>query len=290
MFVRRQQHTIARSCRVGGVGYWSGQDVNVEFRPAPADSGIVFVRADLPGCPRIPATIEHRVATPRRTNLSDGEASVEMIEHVMAALFGLAIDNCEVWVDAAEMPGLDGSALPIVLALDEAGCVAQHVRRARCPVRRAMRLGDERSWIEAKPCCSGRLVLQYELDYGPQSPIGRQRLELVLSAENFRRGLAPCRTFMLQSEAEAVQNQGLGAKVTYQDLLVFGPQGPIDNELRFPDECVRHKLLDMVGDLALSGCDLAGRFSAYRSGHQLNAELVSTLIEEHKTHELKRCA
>jgi UDP-3-O-[3-hydroxymyristoyl] N-acetylglucosamine deacetylase len=289
MFCRRNQHTIARSCRASGFGYWSGRDITIEFHPAEAGSGIVFVRTDLPGRPRIPALVAHRVAMPRRTNLTCDGASVEMIEHVMAALRGLEIDNCEIWADAAEMPGLDGSALPLVTALDEAGIVDQPERRARCVVKEPLRRGTDACWIESRPCCSGRTILQYALDYGPESPIGQQRLELVLTPESFRRDLAPCRTFMLESEAMALQQKGLGSRVTYRDVLVFGPRGPIDNNLRFPDECVRHKLLDLVGDLGLAGCDLAGRFSAYRSGHHLNTELVETLLAK-QSQELKRCA
>jgi UDP-3-O-acyl N-acetylglucosamine deacetylase len=290
MFASRNQHTIARPACVSGFGYWSGLDVTVEFRPAASNAGIVFVRRDLPGRPRIAASVANRMAMPRRTNLVYGGASVEMVEHVMAALTGLEVDNCEVWVDRSEMPGLDGSALPLVEALDAAGIVEQAARRRRCPVVEPVRRGADASWIESRPCCSGRTILQYELDYGPASPIGHQRLELVLTPQNFRRDLAPCRTFMLQSEAQALQEKGMGGRVTYQDVLVFGPQGPIDNTLRFPDECVRHKLLDMVGDLGLAGCDLAGRFSAYRSGHHLNTELVETLLAMQQTKELKRCA
>lgn len=290
MFARRHQHTIARPACVSGFGYWSGRDINVEFHPAETDTGVVFVRTDLPGAPRIPASVAHRRAMPRRTNLTAGQASVEMIEHVMAALGGLEIDNCEVRVDSAEMPGLDGSALLLIEALDDSGIVEQSARRGRTPVRKPLRLGTDECWIEARPCCSGRTILQYELDYGPENPIGRQRMELVLTPETFRRELAPCRTFMLQSEADILRQKGLGNRVTYQDVLVFGPGGPIENSLRFPDECVRHKLLDMVGDLALAGCDLAGRFSAYRSGHQLNTELVQTLLAKQQTRELKRCA
>jgi UDP-3-O-acyl-N-acetylglucosamine deacetylase len=115
-------------------------------------------------------------------------------------------------------------------------------------------------------------------------------LELVLTPDVFRRELAGCRTFTLKAEAEAMQRQGLGRHVAFRDLLVFDERGPIDNELRFPDECVRHKMLDMAGDLALAGCELIGRFSAFRSGHHLNAELVRAVLEEKATQSLKRCA
>ncbi|MFZ5830278.1 MAG: UDP-3-O-acyl-N-acetylglucosamine deacetylase [Planctomycetota bacterium] len=291
MCATRPQRTIATAVSVEGVGYWSGRKVSVEFRPAPADCGIVFVRGDLPGAPRIPALVDYRVEMPRRTTLCRGGVAVEMVEHVMAALAGLQIDNCEVWVDQTEMPGLDGSALPFVEALASAGSVLQTADRATVHVREVVRLGDSQSWIEVRPSSSGRTVLQYELDYGAGNPIGRQSLEITLTPRLFQFSIAPCRTFLLESEAMALQARGLAKKATCQDLLVFGNRGPIGNALRFPDECVRHKLLDLVGDLALSGCDLVGRFVAYRSGHRLNAELVRAILDRGQgLGQRRRCA
>jgi UDP-3-O-[3-hydroxymyristoyl] N-acetylglucosamine deacetylase len=291
MYATRNQRTIAVPATVEGVGYWSGENVRVEFRPAPADAGVAFVRADLPGQPRIPATIAHRVETPRRTTLRCGQASVEMIEHIMAALAGLQIDNCELWVDRPEMPGCDGSCLPFVDALRGAGSVEQNAVRRRHVIGRTIRLGNQESWIEARPCRSGKTILQYELDYGSGNPIGRQSLEVSLSPRHFHINLAPSRTFMLEAEATAMKAQGLGQRASFKDLLVFGRGGLIDNKLRFPDECVRHKLADMVGDLALAGCDLVGRFVAFRSGHRLNGELVRAIVAQGQVQEeLKRCA
>ena len=276
---------------VEGFGYWSGRDVCVEFRPADAETGIVFVRRDLQGSPRIAATIANRLETPLRTTLRSGDAGVEMVEHVLASLGGLQIDNCEVRVDQPEMPGCDGSSLPFVEALTAAGIIEQDLPRPRKVIRQILRLGDGQSWIEARPCRSAETILQYELDYGEQSPIGHQLLELSLSPEGFRENLAASRTFLLEHEAAALQARGLGRRATCKDLLVFGPEGPIDNELRFADECVRHKLLDMVGDMALAGCDLVGRFEAHRSGHRLNAELVQALSAENQSCRVwKHCA
>lgn len=273
----RNQHTIAGPAVVEGIGYWSGQDVSVEFRPAVSKSGIVFVRRDLPGAPRIPATIEHRSDMPRRTTLCRDGAGVGMVEHIMAALAGLQVDNCEVWVDQPEMPGCDGSALPFVEVILAAGIVEQDAPREQYVVQNTLRLGGEDAWLEVRPSSGGKTVLQYDLDYGASNSIGRQSLEIVLSPRFFRASLAPARTFMLEIEADALRAQGLGQRATPKDLLVFGTHGPIDNELRFPDECVRHKLLDLVGDLALFGTDLVGRFHAYKSGHRLNAEMVTAL-------------
>jgi UDP-3-O-acyl N-acetylglucosamine deacetylase len=292
MDVTRNQRTISAPTTVEGVGYWSSRDVRLEFRPAAIDTGIVFVRGDLPGSPRIPATIANRTETPLRTVLRSGAAGVDMIEHVMAAMAGTQVDNCEIWVNQAEMPGCDGSALPFVEALQKAGIVEQSAKRAKLHVRHVTRLGDERSWIEARPSWSGRTVVQYELDYGGGNAIGRQSLEILLSPRFFHLNLAPSRTFMLESEAAALQAQGLGLRTTFQDLLVFDAQGPINNVLRFPDECVRHKIVDIIGDLALAGCDLVGHFVAYRSGHRLNGDLVRAILAEGEAGQtpLKRCA
>jgi UDP-3-O-acyl N-acetylglucosamine deacetylase len=280
MYSPRQQRTIARPATVEGFGYWSGRDVRVEFRPAPADSGIVFVRTDLERPVRIGALVAHRIETPRRTTLRSGGASVEMVEHVMAALGGLNVDNCEVHVSAAEMPGCDGSSLPYVEALAEAGFVRQDAVRMALVVREVTRLGSDDSWVEARPGSSGGMSLKYHLDYGPGSSIGRQTLALPITPDSFRRELSSSRTFMLKSEADWLLAQGLGSRVTTQDLLIFDAHGPIDNPLRFHDECVRHKALDLVGDLALAGCDLIGHFVAHRSGHRLNADLVRILLAE----------
>ncbi len=251
--------------------------MTVEFRPAAADSGIAFVRRDLPGEPRIPATVEWRSDMPRRTTLCRKGAGVGMVEHIMAAFAGLKVDNCEVWVDQPEMPGCDGSALPFVHAMLAAGLVEQDAPREQYVVCNTLRLGGEDGWLEVRPSTSNKTVLHYELDYGAGNSIGRQSLEIVLSPRFFQMNLAPARTFMLEIEADALRAQGLGQRVTPKDLLIFGAHGPIDNELRFPDECVRHKLLDLVGDLALFGADLVGRFHAFRSGHRLNAEMVTAL-------------
>jgi UDP-3-O-acyl N-acetylglucosamine deacetylase len=276
----RKQRTIARPAEVMGFGYWSGKNVRVEFRPAHANSGITFVRGDLQHPRRIPAAVEHRIEVPRRTALAADGCQVEMVEHILAALYGLSIDNCDIWVDGQEMPGCDGSAQPFVAALDAAAIVEQPALRRRLVVTDITRVGDDDSWIEARPLPTGRLSLKYKLDYGQNNPIGKQALDVVISAASFRQELAPARTFLFQEEADWLRQRGLGARVTNQDLLVFGPEGPIDNPLRFENECVRHKTLDLLGDLSLSGCDLAGQFIAHKSGHRLNAELVRVLLKE----------
>ena len=276
----RYQNTIAEPVTVSGFGYWSGLDVRVEFRPAPAGSGVVFVRTDL-GCPRrIRAVVANRVEVPRRTTLRTPTATVEMVEHVMASLAGLQIDNCEIWVDRAEMPGCDGSSRSFVDALRSTRRVRQAAPRQTVTVTETVRVGDDICWVEARPANTAGLSIRYLLDYGNEGPIGRQTIDVVLTPRTFDEELASARTFVLKHEAEWLREQGLGERVTCNDLLVFNDVGPVGNRLRFHDECVRHKTLDLIGDLALAGCDIEGRIVAYRSGHRLNAELVRTLLRE----------
>ncbi len=280
MVTLRRQRTLARSVAVRGYGYWSGKDVHVEFRPAGADTGVVFVRRDVGSTARIPALVSARVESPRRTTLKARGASVEMVEHILAALAGMQIDNCEVWVDAPEMPGCDGSSQPFVEALQSGGIVEQPAGRSLLAVREVVRLGTDDSWVEARPFAQPGLHVRFRLDYGRGTAIGRQTLSLKVTPETFLRELAPARTFLLKDEADWLRRQGLGCRATPKDLLVFDEHGPIDNPLRFSDECVRHKALDLVGDLALAGCDLWGEVVAHRSGHKLNAELVRVLLTE----------
>jgi UDP-3-O-acyl N-acetylglucosamine deacetylase len=228
----------------------------------------------------LPATVEHRVEVPRRTVLRRGGASVEMIEHILAALSGLQIDNCEVHVNQPEMPGMDGSSKAFVEALDAAGVVVQNGMRSQLVVREITRLGDDDCWIEVRPATVDSFSVRYRIDYGADSSIGRQTLQLAVTPETFRRDLAVARTFMLKEEAEWLQAQGFGKRAKLTDLLVFDADGPIENELRYRDECARHKILDLVGDFALAGCDVIGQVIAHRSGHRLNADMVRVLMSE----------
>jgi UDP-3-O-acyl-N-acetylglucosamine deacetylase len=240
---------------------------------------VTFVRSDLGPAARLPVSGDLRIEVPRRTNLRLGRVDVEMVEHVLAALAGLCIDNCEVWTNQAEMPGCDGSAAPFVDALLRAGLVQQGAEAARLVVGDVLRVTEGEAWIEARPSQGGQLSIEYRLDYPNACVIGRQISRTTLTPERFRRELAPCRTFVLRSEAEQLVRQGLGTRVTPRDLLLFDEFGPVENRLRFPNECARHKALDVLGDLALAGRRLVGEFVAHRSGHRLHAELTRQLVE-----------
>lgn len=274
------QRTIHRPAVVRGFGYLSGQDVEVEFCPAAAGTGLRFVRTDLPEWPEVPVRLENRVDAERRTVLEAGGARVEMVEHVLAALSGLGIDNCEIRTSAAELPCGDGSALPFVEALDRAGRVDLGVPRQVLMVAARARVGDDRTWLEARPTITGGLTIEYHLDYGRAGPIEPQSISVEATEEIFRTQLAACRTFLLRDEADAMLAAGVGRRVTPENLLVLGPHGPVDNTLRFPDECARHKAVDVIGDLALVGRPIVGHIVACRSGHRLNAALGRALLQQ----------
>jgi len=286
----RKQRTLAGTAAVSGIGYWTASDVCVEFRPAPENSGVTFIRADLPGQPRIPATIASRSDASRRTNLVAGDARVEMVEHILAPLYALGIDNCDVWVNSLEMPGCDGSSQAYIEAIDAAGIVEQTALRRRLDVHKHIRIGTDTAYAEAWPAIAEGLSVRVRLDFRHAAAIGRQQITREITPNIFRYELAAARTFILKAEAEALLQQGLCSRTTYRDLLVFDEAGPIDNPLRFRDECVRHKALDLVGDLALAGCDIAGHVVANCAGHRLHAELVQAILAAEAETPLKKSA
>ena len=275
----RYQRTIARPAALTGVGFLTGAAVELCFHPAPPSTGVVFVRSDLKPPVQIPARIEQVTGTQRRTTLGTPPAQVALVEHVLAALAGMRIDNCYVELNAPEPPGLDGSALRFVEALRQAGAVLQPARRAVCQVDAPVIVSQNGATLALHPGAEDELKVSYALDYGLHSPIARQLCTQRVTPQNFLNDVASSRTFILESEAEELRRQGLGARTTAADLLVFGRRGPIDNRLRFADEPARHKILDIIGDLSLLGRDLYGHLVAYRSGHPLNIELVRKLKE-----------
>jgi len=293
-FSYRYQRTLARPAEVWGVGYLTGATVRLRFVPAPPSSGIVFVRTDLRPRMHVPARIENVTGTQRRTTLGHPPAQIGLVEHVLAALAGLRIDNCLIELNAPEPPGLDGSAHGFVAALLDAGICRQGARRPICGVEQSLVLSVRGATLalhpplpELFPSPSGPslapehvLHLSYFLDYGSTSPLARQLHTQALTPASFTQELALSRTFILEEEAAELRRQGLGTRTSTADLLVFGRHGPVDNKLRYANEPARHKVLDMVGDLALLGADLCGHVVAYRSGHPLNVEMARCLHQQ----------
>ncbi len=280
MQVQRRQKTIARVCHVSGRGYWSGTPITVTFRPADENSGIVFQRIDLPDQPRIPVSASLRMETALRTRLAVEGATVDMVEHILSALFALQIDNCLVECTAREMPGMDGSSIAFAIALDQSGICEQPAWVQSLVIDAPHRIGDDRQWIMVTPTSQAGFTCEYRLDYPSSTNIPSGTFSSSITPDLYLDEIAPARTFVTKAEADQLQSKGLAKHVTFRDLLVFDQNGPIDNVLRFNDECARHKLLDLIGDLALCGVPICGKVIAYRSGHILNGRMAAWLEEQ----------
>jgi UDP-3-O-[3-hydroxymyristoyl] N-acetylglucosamine deacetylase len=275
----RYQRTLVKSAIVAGAGFVTGKPATARFHPAPPGTGRVFRRVDLPGAPTVAAAVESVTGTQRRTTLGPPESGVTLVEHVLAALAGLRIDNCVVELDAPEPPGLDGSSHGFVKALLAAGVTNQPARHPIYATTEPIIVRAPGATLAIHPTTTPELRASYRLDYGFAAPIPPQTHTLAVSPASFAQDLACCRTFLTEVEAAALRAQGIGKHLTPADLLVFGHRGPLENRTRFADEPARHKILDLIGDLALCGFDLAGHVVAYRSGHALNVELARTLAE-----------
>ncbi|MCE9533869.1 MAG: UDP-3-O-acyl-N-acetylglucosamine deacetylase [Planctomycetes bacterium] len=274
---QRRQRTLAHSVDIAGVGFITGTPVSLRLRPAPADAGLAFRRTDIRTNQSIPARAENVTGTKRRTTVGEGVNQITLAEHVLAALTGLRIDNCLIEIDGPEPPGLDGSALAFVEAIEAAGVVMLNATRSIWTVSQPIVLKQEDATLGIYPTAGETLRISYILDYGPLSPIMPQTHSETITPDNFQQQLANCRTFVLREEAAYLQEQGIGKHLTTADLLVFGTHGPIENHLRHANEPARHKMLDIIGDLALTGLSLAGHIVAYRSGHPLNVEMAKTI-------------
>lgn len=253
---------------------FTGETSTLRFVPAPPNSGITFVRNDQPKPIRIPALVENVTKRARRTAIRNGTVVIETVEHCLSALAGLGIDNVDVEVNANELPAMDGSSQPFVDALMSAGLETQAIERKIVKIDKPICVSEGDAELVAFPAEGNDLHIIYVLDYGKDSPIGHQVFTFRLRHDDFVTQIAPARTFVLEEEANQLRASGLGQHLNFSDILVFGPDGPIENEVRFPEECVRHKILDLVGDLMLLGRFLSGRILARKSGHALNHELV----------------
>lgn len=276
-----RQRTIREAVSITGTGLQTGAKATATFTAAPEGTGIVFKRTDLPGQPLLTA----RSLTPaggaipdRRTTIGAGPLQVQTIEHLLAALSALSITNIIIEIDTVELPGLDGSAREYLELLKRSGVAdqdaAQQVLRVAEPVLCEGRNG---AFIAAFP--SERFRVSYTLSYACPS-IGTQYFDAVIDPKLFETDLASARTFCLEEEALALIKQGLGKGANYGNTLVMGAAGPVKNALRFPDEPVRHKVLDLVGDLYLVGMPVMAHIVAVKSGHALNMELVRKLTEK----------
>ncbi len=274
-----QQKTIKQPAEVTGRGLFSGIQSKVRFCPGEVDTGIVFMRTDLPEPVRISANIAHLATGDRRTCLVNGSGGVETVEHVLAAAAGLGIDNLLIEIDAAEMPSTDGSAQPFVEALQDAGIETQQADQNEFVITEPVTVTEGDAILTALPGPSTHLDILYDMDYSDVPGIGRQLYAFSLGSDDFAAQLAPARTFSPEAEAKALKEAGFAKHLSPSDVLVVGENGPIDNQLRFEDEYVRHKIVDLIGDLALLGMPIRGRVVAYKSGHNLNQKLTEELAD-----------
>lgn len=290
--VGRMQRTLKGPVEYRGIGLHSGKEIRIVVRPAEAGTGVSFVRTDIEDHPVVRAQGSNMKARQRRTCIQDGRAEVYTCEHLLAALYALGIDNAIVEIDGEEVPGLDGAAGEFLRGLREAGAVETRSPRAVYQVKQPIYVRDGTASLVALPG-TGKLTIEYHLDYPAQKngvaggdasgngsvPAHKQIVGFELSADNFEREIAPARTFVFAHEVEALRAAGLGKGANPQNTLVVGPEGP-QASLRWDDELARHKILDLIGDLANAGVDLDAHIIATRSGHGLNMQLVHRILEE----------
>jgi len=274
-----KQKTIANPVSLSGVGIHTGNKVSITFKPAQASSGVTFIRTDIPGAPRIQANVQSFLAAKfnRRSSIGNSEIEVQTIEHLMSALSSLGIDNIDIEIDNNELPGLDGSAIKFVEALEKAGIAEQEQEKYIHVIKEPISIEDGASSITIVP--AKEFKISYTLNYD-HPLLEAQFLEICVNAGSFKTEIAPARTFCLESEASELQNQGLGLGANYENTLVVGRAGVIKNKLRFKDEFVRHKILDLIGDLGLAGCPIQGHVIALKSGHSLNLKIAQKIFEQ----------
>jgi len=273
----REQRTIKKAVEIEGVGLQTGAHVKVRCKQSPADSGINFIRVDLPNKPLLniqALDLEALSVKERRTTLGLGPFEVQTVEHLLAALSGLGIDNIAIEVDNAELPGLDGSARDYTRELSGAGFLGQGVPAKECAVDAPVWCADQDATLIALPYDGFKV--SYMMSYSNKA-LGDQYYSAVVTPEIFAKEIAPARTFCLEEEAVELLKRGLGKGANYDNTLVMGKAGPIKNTVRFPNEPVRHKVLDLIGDLYLLGAGLKAHVVAIKSGHRLNMELVKRL-------------
>ena len=255
-----RQRTVKSEIAFSGIGLHTGKTANVTIKPALPNSGISFVRTDLSERPTLSVATSKIVDlhfSPRRTSIGVGDVQVQTVEHIMAAFFGMGVDNAIVEIDSDEVPGLDGSAIPFFDLLKKSEVAEQDAPKKYFTVREPLWCSDGEAFILILP--SSKLEISYTLDYD-HPLLKSQYLKIVLDGDPsvLEKEIAPARTFCLESEVEPLKKLGLGKGADYDNTLVVGNRRVIKNRLRFQDEFARHKILDLIGDLYLLGCPLRG--------------------------------
>jgi UDP-3-O-[3-hydroxymyristoyl] N-acetylglucosamine deacetylase len=276
-----RQTTLRSQATVTGVGVHSGLPVNLTIGPASVDAGFIFVRTGLDGRDRdVRAAAESVIATEFATVLGDREGPlVSTAEHVLAALRGMGVDNATIEVDGPEVPIMDGSAAAFVAAIDQAGVVSQSASRRFIQVVKPVQVAIGDSFGELRPHAGG-FRADVEIDFA-NPVIGRQVYSLDLSPERFRREISRARTFGCVNDVARLWSAGFALGASFENSVVFDETRLLNTEgLRYSDECVRHKVLDVIGDLALAGLPLLGAYRSVRGGHKLNHAVLTALLAD----------
>jgi len=279
----RFETTTQRPVEVTGVGLHSGVNVGIRILPAAAGTGITFVRTDLDGF-HIPASWKYVARVSYATSLMRQGVLLSTTEHVLSVFSGMGIDNAVIEVDSLEAPILDGSSLPFVALLEQAGRRQLRRERRYMRIRRTVEVQDGRKRITILPADTFRVTCA--TDFG-HALAGRQEIDLELTPERYAREIAPARTFGFERDLEQMRDMGLIRGASLSNAICFSTDGIRNPEgLRFPDECCRHKVLDLIGDLALMGHPLVGHVIAERAGHAMHAALVAQIMNDRSTFEI----
>jgi UDP-3-O-[3-hydroxymyristoyl] N-acetylglucosamine deacetylase len=270
------RQTLASEIEIRGVGVHTGIEVRAKLMPAPAGTGVVFVRTDAGGV-EIPATLENVGPSFYATVIEKDGATISTIEHLMAALYALQVDDIRVELDGPEVPILDGSSRPFVEAVLEAGLEEHSMARQYITVVRPIVVSKDEKRISVYPCREYRVT--YAIDFDHPLLEYQELTASLWSRDAFREKLSPARTFTFEHEVEALRSAGLARGGSLDNAVVIGEDGILNSSLRFPDEFVRHKMLDLTGDLSLIGYPLRGHVVAYRAGHDLHSRLAQRILD-----------
>ena len=275
-----KQKTINKPVSLEGAGLHTGNKTKVTLKPAPANSGINFIRVDLGNSMIVKPIVESVLdlaRSPRRTSVGFEGTEIHTVEHLLAALSSLGVDNLYIELNNNELPGLDGSAKEFVEAIERVGIKELDAEKNSFALKEPIFIEDGDSLIVAIP--SDELKISYTLDY-KHPHLKSQFFDMVINADTFKEHIAGARTFCLEEEASFLKEQGLGKGADYNNTIVVGASGVIKNKLRFEDEFVRHKVLDLIGDLSLIGVPLKAHIIALKSGHNLNAKLLKRIRQQ----------
>jgi UDP-3-O-[3-hydroxymyristoyl] N-acetylglucosamine deacetylase len=268
--------TIATSVAIEGIGLHTGIYTRVELRPAPAGAGITFVRVDLNDL-RIPALQSSTTALDYATTVGKDDIAVGTVEHLLSSIVAFGITDIDIVIDGTEVPIIDGSALPFVHLIEAAGTRELEEKIDIIRVRETIEVRDGDKFVRIEPARNGHLSIRYSIDF-PHPIIGRQSMKFELTRENFERKLAGARTFGFLRDVEKMRAAGLARGGSVENCIVLDDTRVINGALRYHDEFVRHKVLDLVGDLALLGRPVIGEITASRAGHALHSRFVAAVL------------